>query len=218
MNNFKMKKFLKISLLVTTWIIFPPFFVLLIFLNKNIELAKKRWAYFSVIFSPFTLSLTAFILFLTLALQPPSFSVNTMEETLNIKIDGDYDVKKNELVRHGLNDYNAKISIKLTDESLANLVSQIEKSPFYNLKRDFYGNDEEYWKKSDTLNYWKVRNYLEDRKLTGYWVSQDDNTLNFYEPLLSDIPNSSLLFNEAYKIEAQLSRKAKMLTFEYTKY
>ncbi|MHA8103815.1 hypothetical protein [Aquirufa nivalisilvae] len=218
MNSHKIKKFFKILLLLISWAIFPPLFLLSFFLNKNLEKSKRRWAYFSVIFSPFTLILTALIVYLSLAYLPQSFSIDTMEESLNIKLIGDYHVEKNDLIRNGRQDYHAKILIKLTDESFVNLVNQIEKSPFYNLKQDFYGNDEENWKKSDTLTYWKVRKYLEKRKLTGYRVKQDNSTLNFYEPLLSDIPNSSLLFDEAYKIEAWLSMKDKLLTFVYVKY
>ncbi|MHA8070055.1 hypothetical protein ACS6L2_12290 [Aquirufa ecclesiirivi] len=97
---------------------------------------------FLIIFSSLTISITAFILFLTVTLKPPSFSKDMIEQTLNIKIDCDYSVEINEIIRHGRKDYKAKISIKLTDESLANQIKQIEKAQFYNLKLDFYGNDE----------------------------------------------------------------------------
>lgn len=178
----------------------------------------KYLAYFSVIFSPFTLGLVAVLIVFTVAYQPKSFSVDTMEESLNIELEGDYSVINNSIIQNGQQDYNATVVINLSNESLENLISQIEKSTFYNLNRNFFGNDELKWKNSDTVTYWKVRNYLEEKKLTGYWIKQDNTTYAFFKPMLSDIPNSAILFNEAYDIEAQLSKKDKTLKFKYTKY
>ena len=72
--------------------------------------------------------------------------------------------------------------------------------------------------KSDTLLYWKVRNYLEKEHLTGYWIKKDDVTYDFYSPVLSDIPNSAILFHEGFDISASLSLQDKTLNYQYTKY
>jgi energy-coupling factor transporter transmembrane protein EcfT len=215
---FVLKKSFKVLFLIIGWILFPPFFVFSIFRNKNISNKGKRWAYFSVVISPFTLGFFALILILIFTYQSNSFSISDMEKSLNIKLDGDYKVSNNEIIRQESQDYNANISIKFTDESLKELVYQIEKSPYFNLKHDFYGNDEGMWEKSDTVFYWKVRDYLKENKMTGYWVKEDKYTYVFYEPLLSDIPNSSILFHEAYMINAELSLKDKILKYEYIKY
>jgi hypothetical protein len=140
-----------------------------------------------------------------------------MAETLNIYITDDYDVEKNTINYNG-QDYNAIIILKLSDKSLKNITNQIEKTSFFNLQHDFYGNNEIEWQKSDTLLYWKVRNYLEKEHLTGYWIKKDDETYDFYSPVLSDIPNSAILFHEGFVINASLSLKDKTLNYEYIKY
>jgi hypothetical protein len=211
-----MKKTLRILLLLLTWIVFPPVYVYLIFKNENLEKRSKIGAYISVIISPFTLCLIGLTAFLIIFHQPSKFSVDTMEETLNIKISNDYDVEKNTIVYSG-QDYNANIILKLSEKSIKDITSQIEKSPFFNLQHDFYGNNEIEWQKSDTLLYWKVRNYLEKKHLTGYWVKKDDVTYEFYSPALSDIPNSAILFHEGFIINASISLKDKILNYKYNK-
>jgi hypothetical protein len=143
--------------------------------------------------------------------------MDTMEETLNIEISDNYDVKTNTINYEG-QDYDAIIILKLSDESINNLKGQIEKSPFFNLKHDFSRNNEIESEKSDTLLYWKVRNYLEKEHLTGYWIKKDEVTYEFYSPNLSDIPNSAILFHEGFDINASVSIKDKTLNYEYIKY
>lgn len=213
-----MRKVLRILAMLFSWLLFPFYFIYSIYQNRGIARSMKRLAYFSVIFSPFTLGLFALIIISILTYKPTSFSVDTMEQSLNIEIEGDYTVEKNKIIWNGSQDYNAIILIKLTEESYAKLVDQIEKSSFYNLNQDFYGNDELKWKKSDTAMYWKVRNYLEEKKITGYWIRNDSLSYDFYEPTLSDIPNAAILFHEAYLVEAHLSKKDRILKFEYVKY
>lgn len=211
-----LKKILRNLLLTISWIIFPPIFIYLVISNKTFEKKKKRVACFSVIISPFTIIILLIMIGWGNAYE--NFSIEKMEKSLNIEIEGDYTVEKNKIMWNGSQDYNAIILIKLTEESYANLVGQIEKSPFYNLNQDFYGNDELKWKNSDTVMYWKVRNYLEGKKMTGYWIQEDSLSYDFYEPTLSDIPNSAILFHEAYIVEAHLSKKDKILKFDYVKY
>lgn len=213
-----LKKTLKVLLLIISWILFPPFFIFFVLRNNKIGKKKKIFACLSVIISPFTLGIITFSFILLFTYQPKSFSISDMEKSLNVEIDGDYDVLDNEIIRNGRQDYTANVSLKFTDESLKDLVNQIEKSSYFNLNHNFYGNDEGMWEKSDTVFYWKVRNYLKENKMTGYWVKQDKFTYVFSEPLLSDIPNSSILFLEAYMINAQLSLKDKILKYEYIKY
>ncbi len=207
---------MKKLLLVISWILFPPIFLYILFQNKTLDTRRKRIGYFSIIISPFTI-----IILFTLIVwagQYNNFSIDEMEKLLNIEIKGDYSVKKNEIISNGNQDYKATVLIRLTDESFSNLISQIEKSKFFNLNQEFYGNDELKWIKSDTAVYWKVRNYLEVVKLTGYWIKSDSLTFEFYEPTLSDIPNSAILFHKAYIVEANISKKDKTLKFVYTKY
>ncbi len=208
-----MKKILRFLLLVVAWIIFPPFYLFLIFKDKTLKKRSKIVAYISVVISPFTLWLIVIIA----SHQPSKFSMDTMEETLNIEISENYDVKTNRINYKG-QDYNAIIILKLSDEAINNLKGQIEKSPFFNLKHDFSGNNEIESEKSDTLLYWKVRNYLEKEHLTGYWIKKDELTYEFYSPVLSDIPNSAILFHEGFDINASVSLKDKTLNYEYIKY
>lgn len=208
-----MKNILRSSLLILTWLIFPPVYVYLIFNDKTLEKRIKIRAYISVIISPFTLYMIGIILFH----QPSEFSLNTMEETLNIDIADDYDIEKNTINYNG-QDFNAIIKLKLSDVAIEKITNQIESAPFFNLKQDFFGNDEVEWQKSDTLLYWKVRNYFEKEHLTGYWVKRDDFNYDFYSPNLSDIPNSAILFNEGFDIKASLSLKDKTLNYEYIQY
>lgn len=144
-----------------------------------------------------------------------------MEETLNIDITEDYAVEINRIDYHYGFDYTAVIRLKLSDKSLNNITSQIKKSPFFNLKHDFYSNntfDNEYeWQKRDTLLYWKVRSYLEKEHLAGYWIKKDEDTYEFC-PVYSDITNFAILFQEGFDINAWLSLKDKTLNYKYTKY
>jgi hypothetical protein len=208
-----MKKILRFLLLVVAWIIFPPVYLFLIFKDKTLKKWYKIVAYISVVISPFTL----WLIIIIASHQPSKFSMDTMEETLNIEISDNYDVKTNTINYEG-QDYDAIIILKLSDESINNLKGQIEKSPFFNLKHDFSRNNEIESEKSDTLLYWKVRNYLEKEHLTGYWIKKDEVTYEFYSPNLSDIPNSAILFHEGFDINASVSIKDKTLNYEYIKY
>ncbi len=199
--------------MVVAWIIFPPVYLFLIFKDKTLKKWYKIVAYISVVISPFTL----WLIIIIASHQPSKFSMDTMEETLNIEISDNYDVKTNTINYEG-QDYDAIIILKLSDESINNLKGQIEKSPFFNLKHDFSRNNEIESEKSDTLLYWKVRNYLEKEHLTGYWIKKDEVTYEFYSPNLSDIPNSAILFHEGFDINASVSIKDKTLNYEYIKY
>lgn len=212
-----MKTFLKKIILILSWILFPPYYLFLTYKNKTIRNNSKRWRYISTIISPFTICLIMVITFLTLSHLPRTFSVKKMQKTLNIEIEGEFIIEKNEINYSG-QDYDAIITLKLSEESLKKISEKIEKSPFFNLKQDFYRNNENEWLKSDTVLYWKVRNYLKKEHLTGYWKKKDEFTYEFYSPNLSDIPNSALLFNEGFDIEANLSTKDKLLTYKYIKY
>jgi hypothetical protein len=156
----EMKKPLRILLLIFSWLIFPPVFIFLIFKNKTLERGIKLWSYLSVIISPFTICIIGVITLLIVLWRPSEFSFDKMEETINIDIKDDYEVEKN-IINYIGQDYTAIIKLKLSENSLKSLTNQIEKSPFFNLKHEFHGNNEPEWQKSDTLLYWKARNYLE---------------------------------------------------------
>lgn len=212
-----MNNVLRVLLITICWIFFPPVFVFLIFKNKTLQRRTKIWSYLSVILSPFTICIIGLIVLLILFHQPSKFSIDKMEETLQIEIKDDYDVEKNTINYFG-QDYNAIIELKLSDKALKNITNKIEKSPFFNLKHDFHGNNEIEWQKSDTVLYWKVRDYLKKEHLTGYWIKKDDFTYDFYSPNLSDISNSAILFDEAFEINATISLKDKTLNYEYIKF
>jgi hypothetical protein len=108
-------------------------------------------------------------------------------------------------------------NIYFEENELQVLIKEIENSPFYNLQYNFNRSNAEEWLKSDTVVYWKVRNHLEEEKITGYWKKGDAYTYNFYNPNFSDIPNSALLFNEAFEIEVTLNTKSKKLIYQYYK-
>lgn len=109
------------------------------------------------------------------------------------------------------------MEIEFEENELQELIKEIENSPFYNLQYNFNRSNSEEWLKSDTTVYWNVRNHLKEEKMTGYWKKGDPYTYNFYNPNFSDIPNSALLFNEAYEIEATLNIKSKKLIYRYYK-
>ena len=80
-----------------------------------------------------------------------------------------------------------------------------------------HGADELAWAQSDTVVYWKVRDYLEKNKRTGLWVYHPDrNAYEYYEPSLSDIPNAALLFKESYVLSAELNGYTR--TLHYTRW
>lgn len=207
-----MKKTLRTLLLILTWILFPPVYIFLIFKNKTLKKRTKIVAYISVIASPFTLCLALLITILILLHQPSKFSVDTVEETLNIKITDDfftdgYDVEKNTITYFD-QDFTATVVLKLSKESFKDVKSQIERSPFFNTE----------WQQSDTVLYRKVRDYLEKEHLTGYWIKKDNLSYEFYAPTLSDIPNSAILFHEGFDVIANLSLLDRTLNYKYIKY
>lgn len=115
-------------------------------------------------------------------------------------------------------DYIKQRTLKFTNKGLSKLIKQIEQTKYYDLHHDFYGNNETEWKKSDTAFYDTVSEYLSKEHLTGYWIKTDSSTLVFHEPDFGDIPNSAILFDEAYNIEAELFIKDKKMVYRYIKY
>lgn len=93
--------------------------------------------------------------------------------------------------------------------------TQIRQTDFYDSSRlELYGSDSLGWIKSDTLLYWRVREHLEATQLTGLWVyDPEKGAFEFYEPNLSDIPNSSILFKESYVVSAEVNLKNRKLTY-----
>jgi hypothetical protein len=114
-------------------------------------------------------------------------------------------------------DFEKEIILIFSEKGLSKLKSEIESSKYFNLQQEFYGSNEMEWQKSDTTLYWDVRNYLEKHLLTGYWIKQDEFTYRFYEPDLSDIPNSAILFHEGYVIEATLRLNDRKMSYKYIK-
>lgn len=115
-------------------------------------------------------------------------------------------------------DYENVVNLKFTQKGLNEFVHSIEQTRYFNLQHNFYGSDQVAWKNSDTTFYFSVRNGLKDLHLTGYWIKTDSSTYVFHEPDLSDIPNSSILFDEAYQIEAELNIQERMLMYRFIKY
>jgi hypothetical protein len=93
--------------------------------------------------------------------------------------------------------------------------TQIRQTDFYDSSRlELYGSDSLGWIKSETLLYWRVREHLEATQLTGLWVyDPEKGAFEFYEPNLSDIPNSSILFKESYVVSAEVNLKNRTLTY-----
>lgn len=115
-------------------------------------------------------------------------------------------------------DYEENLILEFTDDGMINLLSQVKKSKYFDLKHDFYGWSEVDWKSSDTIFYWTVRNYLKEKHLTGYWIVDSTEVYVFHQPDLSDIPNSSILFNEAFDVTARIIVNEKVMEYHYIKY
>lgn len=115
-------------------------------------------------------------------------------------------------------DYEKELNLKFTDKGLLELIKQIEQTMYFNLNHTFYGNNSVEWKKSDTVFYRTVRKYLGEKHLTGYWMRTDSSTIIFHEPDFSDLPNSAILFDEAYQVEAELFVKDRKLVYKFIKF
>uniref|UniRef100_UPI004047FCC2 hypothetical protein n=1 Tax=Algoriphagus sp. TaxID=1872435 RepID=UPI004047FCC2 len=108
-----------------------------------------------------------------------------------------------------------RASLVLDADALAELQEQIQQTPYYDSsKLELYGSDGIEWPKSDTLLYWRLRDHLEATRLTGLWVYEPEKeAYEFYEPSLSDIPNSSILFKESYVVSAEVNLKNRTLSY-----
>ena len=108
-----------------------------------------------------------------------------------------------------------RASLVLDADALAELQEQIRQTAYYDSsKLELYGADSLGWVQSDTLLYWKVRDHLEARQLTGLWVyDPEKGVYEFYEPSLSDIPNAALLFEESYTLSAEVNLKNRTLNY-----
>ena len=109
-----------------------------------------------------------------------------------------------------------RASLALDADALAELQEQIRKTAYYDSsKLELYGADSLGWVQSDTLLYWKVRDHLEARQLTGLWAyDQEKGIYEFYEHSLSDIPNASILFEESYTLSAEVNLKSRTLSYK----
>ncbi len=143
-------------------------------------------------------------------------SFNEIGKNLGVQIPTDSKIVKDNTINSG-QDYEKELTLSFSEKGLTEIIKEIENSPYFNLQNTFYGSNEIEWAISDTALYWKVRDYLEKKHLTGYWIKKDEYTYQFYEPDLSDIPNSGILFHEGFIIEATLSLKDKLLIYKYTK-
>lgn len=142
--------------------------------------------------------------------------INNIESNLGIKIPLWTSLKGDKELNG--QDYSRNYILKFSDKGISDLVSQIEKSIFYDLHHEFYGHDQVAWKMSDTVLYFKVRDSLKVKHLTGYWIKSDSSTLVFQEPDFSDVPNSAILFDEAYEVEAELFVEEKKMVYRYIKF
>lgn len=202
-------------LMFFSWIIIPPVFIFLIARNRVLTKKKKNLAYISVLLSPVTLIVLLVAFILIYDSLPKRFSIKNVEKDLNISLVKPYEVELNNTDQIDWQDFTATVIISFEEESFNKVEQQILESKYFNLYQDFYGNNTIKWAESDTDLYWEVRNYLEANKLTGYWVREDSLTYVFFEPNLSDIPNSAILFNKGYMIRASLSKENLKLYYQY---
>lgn len=107
-------------------------------------------------------------------------------------------------------------TITFSPSSMTSLKDQISQSKYFsNEKVELIYCDDCNWSLQDSTNYWSVRNYLEINKLTGLWMYNSKKSMyEFYEPNLSDISNSGILFHENYNISAEFDPKNKTLTYK----
>jgi len=140
--------------------------------------------------------------------------IKNVETTLGIKIPSGTKVSGHK--SNNGQDYEQNLVLKFTDEGLADVLRQIEQTEYFNLQHDFHCCDGE-WKKSDTAFYYEVQKHLKETHLTGYWIIDSANAYQFHEPNLSDIPNSSILFDEAFMVEARIVRGEKTMEYQFVK-
>lgn len=140
--------------------------------------------------------------------------IENVETTLGIKIPSGTKVSGHK--SNNGQDYEQNLVLKFTDEGLADVIRQIEQTEYFNLQHDFHCCDGE-WKNSDTAFYYEVRKNLQEEHRTGYWIIDSTNAYRFHEPNLSDIPNSSILFNEAFMVEARIVPGEKTMEYKYIK-
>lgn len=211
-----MKNILNILFYLITWIIFPPLFIFLLVRNKQLKKKIKIYGYFSIIISPFTILLAIMISIYAMIYQPSKFSLEKLEDSIGISLPSGYSTEKNSIEYLG-QDYEAEVKLIFTDKGLNKVINNIEQTKYFNLQNSFYGSNKIEWVKSDTALYQSVRDYLETEHLTGYWIKTDSVTYEFYEPRLSDIPNSAILFHEGYFILATINTSEKKLVYKYIK-
>jgi hypothetical protein len=207
----------KILLLVLCWIIFPPAYIFMIARNKGLTKKRKRWAYGAALLSPISLIILfiAFIFIHDSFFISNKFSRKEMEKVLNITLVKPYNVDYNYIDRIDWQDFTATVIVSFEESSFKAVEQQIIESKYYNLYQDFHGNNTFKWAESDTTLFWEVWDYLYENELTGYWVKEDSLTYKFFEPNLSDAPNSMVLFRQGYIIQGTLSREKLELFFRY---
>lgn len=141
--------------------------------------------------------------------------ISTVETTLGITIPGWTWISGH--TEYLSQDYVSEFSLKFSKRGMLRLINEIEQSGYYNLNHDFYRSSDTAWDKSDSTLYSELSAHLKEKHLTGYWIKTDTSIYKFHEPNFGDIPNSAILFDEAYAIEAELNVNEKVLTYRYIK-
>lgn len=142
--------------------------------------------------------------------------ISNVETTLGITIPGWTRISGN--TEYFSQDYESEWNLKFSKKGMLRLINEIEQSGFYNLNHDFYRSSDTVWDKSDSTLYTDLTAYLKEKHLTGYWIKTDSSTYIFHEPNFGDIPNSAILFDEAYSIEAELDVTKQKMTYRYIKF
>jgi hypothetical protein len=182
-----------------------------------------RWIYqavklrkISTIFfrSSFFLLFLIYFIYQSISSELESRNVISRDLGVNIPYWGTSFINFDNTVTIFSNEGKINASLKLSDESAKLLIDQIAHSKYFSQKQIKLFYSENNWPEQDSIKYWSVRTYLEKNKLTGLWVYNSKKAVyDFYEPMLSDIPNAAIMFHEDYVISAEFNPKTKILTY-----
>lgn len=211
-----MRKTLSTLLHILAWLVFSPLFILLIARNGELsKQTKKNW-YLAALVSPFALFVFLFYLAVIFSHRPSRFSIYKLQKSVGVTMPWLYSVEKNS-IEYSRQDYTATVELRFSGRGMRTMLRRIEKSGFDNFRHNHSAYETKLRFVSDTAFYNSITQFLEKERLTGIWIKTDSVTYRFIEPSLGDIPNSAILFQKAYVVQAIIKVKEKRLCYKYHK-
>lgn len=201
---------------ILAWLVFSPLFILLIASNGDLSRKTKKNWYLAAFLSPFALFVILFYLAVIFSHRPSRFSMYKLQKSVGVTLPWLYSVEKN-TIEYSRQDYTATVELRFSGRGMRTMLRRIEKSGFYNFRHNLSAYDAKLRLANDTAFYNDIAVYLEKERLTGIWTKTDSVTFRFIEPELGDIPNSAILLQKAYVVQAMINVKEKRLYYKYHK-